>query len=71
MMPFQLVHIGTDLLPGYFCINLGSTDILVTEHLAHSFDGNIIIQGNSRGEGMPGDMRGKLSGDAAEVTNFL
>lgn len=41
------------------------------QHLADRFGGNMVLQGDRGGEGMPGRMGGQLYVDAADSWNFF
>ena len=52
----QTFHLHADSAFGHLRVNLCGADILMAEHLLHSFEGHAVFERYGRGEGVPGNV---------------
>ena len=56
-MRLKYLHILTDLRVKDLGVVLSGRDVGMTKHFADGFNGDAILEGNGRGEGVPGDVK--------------
>jgi len=54
---FQNLHVLADFRVKDLGVVLSGLDVGMSKHLAYGFNGNAILQGDGRGEGVPGDVK--------------